>query len=397
MEQDLEFIRKNSLILLSGDCLKIRYSFLIIITMVLILSGGNVSTSVGTLSSQVEISVIVDIDAAPNDWASILYLLKHPAITVLGITVSCGVSYIDSGVINTLGILEHLGINDIPVAAGKETPLVVNHTFPTPWRDGSHNFYGLDLPTTSLQPSSMNASELIISLIEGSEANVTLITLGPLTNVAIALNTEPSIKSKIDEILIMGGAIDAQGNVGLESAIPNYVAEWNIWIDPHAADIVMKSGLPIRMITLDATNQVPRTQAFLDTLESVMTTPEAHLLFDMTTPGLYWWDPLTAVALTNPEVITLEERCIEIIVNLENHEGMTNSTDAGCANALVAVSADASLFEDLFIGYINDDLPSASTPTETTSEFPMDPLLLIAVGSGFVILVLVVFVAMKRR
>ncbi len=377
--------------------MKIRFLFFIVISF-LVISTGNVSLSVDNVSSQEEIRVIVDIDAAPNDWSAILYLLKHPAVTVLGITVSCGVSYVDTGVTNTLGILEHLGIDDIPVAAGKETPLIVNHTFPTPWRDGSYNFYGLDLPTTSLQPSSMNASELIISLIEGSEANVTLITLGTLTNVAIALNTELSIKSKIDEILIMGGAIDAPGNVGIESDIPNYVAEWNIWVDPHAADIVFKSGLPIQMVALDATNQVPRTQAFLDRLESVMTTPKAHLLFDMTTPGLYWWDPLTVVALTNPEVITFEVRCIEIVVDLENHEGMTNSTDAGCVNAQVAVSADSSLFEDLFIGYINDDLPTIpTTPTGHTTGVLLDPLLLVAVGSGCVILVLVVFVMVRKR
>jgi inosine-uridine nucleoside N-ribohydrolase len=365
---------------------------LILMTLVLILSTRSVSSSVGILSSQDEIKVIVDMDAAPDDWQSILYLLKHPSVTVIGIGVSCGVSYVDTGVTNTLGILEYLGKNDIPVAAGKETPLVVDHAFPTPWREASHNFYGLDLPTTTLTPSSLNASDLIISLIESTEGNVTLIALGPLTNIAIALDTEPSIESRIDEILLMGGAIDVPGNVGLESDIPNYVAEWNLWVDPHAADIVFKSGLPIRMNSLDATNQVPQTQAFLDRLGAVMSTTEALLLYDMITVGLYFWDQLTVVALTNPEVITLEEHCIEIVLDLENHEGMTNSTDAGCANALVAVSADASLFEDLFIGYINDDLP-----TSTRTDIPLDPLLLLVVGSGFVILLLVVFVVVKKR
>jgi pyrimidine-specific ribonucleoside hydrolase len=381
--------------------MKRRHSFVILITMVLVLSTGNVSVSNSISSSQEEIRIIVDMDAAPDDWAALLYLLKHPAVTVIGIGVSCGVSYVDTGVTNTLGILEHLEMDDIPVAAGKETPLEVDHAFPTPWRDGSCNYYELDLPTTSLQPSTMNASELIISLIESREANVTLIALGPLTNVAIALNAEPSIKSKIDEILLMGGAIDAPGNVGLESDIPNYVAEWNIWVDPHAADIVFKSGVPIRMNSLDATNQVPQTQAFLDRLEGVMTTAEALLLYDMTTPGLYFWDQLTVVTLTNPEVVTWETHCIEIVLDLENHEGQTNSTDAGCANALVGISADALLFEDLFIGYINDDLPATSPSTTPTNgpptNFQLDPILLLIVGGGVAVLVLVIMVAMKRR
>jgi pyrimidine-specific ribonucleoside hydrolase len=386
--------------------MKRKYPISFVIVLALILAVSNFPTSVGILSSQDEIKVIVDMDAAPDDWQAILYLLKHPDVTVIGIGVSCGVSYVDTGVTNTLGILEYLGIEDIPVAAGKETPLFVDHEFPTPWRGGSYNFYGLDLPTTTLQPSLLNASDLIISLIENSEDNVTLIALGPLTNIAIALDTEPSIKSKIDKILLMGGAIDVPGNVGLESDIPNYVAEWNLWVDPHAADIVFRSGLSILMVVLDATNQVPQTQAFLDRLGPIISTPEAQLLYNMTSPGLYFWDQLAVVTLTNPEVVTWEEHYIEIVVDLENHEGMTNSTDAGSANAVVAMSADASLFEDLFIGYINDDLPATTTtsttsptttPTGDTSPTPFEPLVLITVGSGIVIVIAIVLIALKRR
>ena len=85
-------------------------------------------------------------------------------------------------------------------------------------------------------------------------------------------------------------------------------------------------------------------------------------------------------------IVTFEEHCIEIVVDLENYEGMTNSTGASCSNAHVAISADASLFENLFIGYINDDLLTT-----------INPLLLVAVGGGLVVLVLVVLVVMKRR
>ncbi|MFW9795180.1 MAG: nucleoside hydrolase, partial [Candidatus Thorarchaeota archaeon] len=130
------------------------------------------------------------------------------------------------------------------------------------------------------------------------------------------------------------------------------------WVDPHAADVVFNSGLPIRMVGLDATNYVPQTQDFRDRLEGVMTTPEAYLFHDMIQVGIYFWDDLAAVSLTNPEVVTFEPHCIEIVLDVENHEGQTNSTNAGPPNALVAMSADASLFEYLIIGYINDELPS---------------------------------------
>ncbi len=344
---------------------------------------------------QEEIKVFVDMDAAPDDFSALMYLLSHSSVTVIGIGVSCGVSYVDHGVSNTLRILEYLGISNIPVAAGKYTPLVVDHAFPTPWREASNNSYGLDLPSTSQTPSEMNATELMISLIDGAQENVTIVSLGPLTNVASALEAQPSIKSKIDKIQIMGGAVEVAGNVGSESggAIPNYVAEWNMWVDPHAADIVFQSGVPITMVTLDATNHVPVTDDFKTRLESVMVTPEALLVYGATSVGLYFWDQLAVVSLTNPEVVTFEEHHIEIVVDLLNHEGQTNSTGAGSTNAIVAVNADADAFEDLFIGYINGDLPI----TPISNGIPIDQMLIYAVMGVIVVMAIGAVVFMRRK
>jgi pyrimidine-specific ribonucleoside hydrolase len=346
-----------------------------------------------------EIQVFVDFDAAPDDFRALLYLLVHPSIQVIGIGVSCGVSYVDHGVSNTLRVLEYLGIEDIPVAAGKLTPLIVDHAFPTPWRETSNYSYGVNLPPTSLLPSVLNASELMISLIEDSMENVTIVALGPLTNVAIALSARPSIATKIDRIHLMGGAVNVPGNVGPESGgtILNEVSEWNIWVDPHAADIVFQSGLPIMMVPLDATNQVPVTQEFKDRLESVMSTPEALLVYNWTNPGVYFWDTLTAVALMNPEIVTVETHCIDIVVDVIEHEGQTNSTETGCTNTMVAMDADADAFEDLFIGYINGDLPT--TPTEPTLPFgiPGFPLIAIVLGSMLALSVTILFRRQKTK
>jgi hypothetical protein len=108
------------------------------------------------------------------------------------------------------------------------------------------------------------------------------------------------------------------------------------------------------------------------------------------------WDQLAVVSLTNPEVVTWERHCIEIILDMENHEGQTNSTDTGCNNVDVAISADVELFEDLFVGYINDDLPT-STTTESGLDFLTNPYVLIIVGGGLVCFVLVVFVILRRK
>ncbi|MFW9795071.1 MAG: nucleoside hydrolase [Candidatus Thorarchaeota archaeon] len=239
----------------------------------------------------------------------------------------------------------------------------------------------------------------MISLIDGAQENVTIVSLGPLTNVASALEAQPSIKSKIDKIQIMGGAVEAAGNVGPESggAIPNYVAEWNMYVDPHAADIVFQSGVPITQVTLDATNNVPVTDDFKTRLEGVMVTPEARLVYNATTVGLYFWDQLAVVSLTNPEVVTFEEHHIEIVVDLLNHEGQTNSTGAGSVNAIVAVNADADAFEDLFIGYINGDLPTTSAPTTPTNGIPVDSILIYAAIAGVAVVAIGAVVCMRRK
>ena len=123
------------------------------------------------------IPVIIDSDGAPDDVYAILYLLNHPKISVQALTLSCGVGYVDESAQNFVELMSYLGYNDIPVAAGKETPLYVNHAFPTPWREGSYNFFGLDLPPSENLVSDLNASELIISLVHSSTEKITIVDL----------------------------------------------------------------------------------------------------------------------------------------------------------------------------------------------------------------------------
>jgi inosine-uridine nucleoside N-ribohydrolase len=334
------------------------------------------------------VSVIVDMDVDPSDTPALLYLLKHPFVSVRAVTVSCGITYIDEGVANVLQLLEHLGIQDIPVAGGKETPLAGDNAFPTAWRDGSYNFYGLDLPPSQLQPSALNASELIISVITSSTENITLVPLGPLTNIAIALQADPSIKEKIEGIHCMGGAVTVPGNVGYEyPPIPNYAAEWNIWVDPLAADIVFNSGVPITLIPLDATNEVPKNEAYRTRWENEMRTPEAEIVYAFLRPGMggYFWDQLAAVALTNPSVVTFEWHYISVLVDGGNESGWTQSLAFDPPNTKVAVDADAQLFEDIFITVLNYLEPPPVQPALVVITIAL------IIGIVLFILVLVIF------
>ncbi len=324
------------------------------------------SISTGIFNQELDtISVIIDSDGAPDDVYAILYLFKHPKISVRALTLSCGVSYVTEGAHNFVQLLSYLGYNDISVAAGKETPLHVNHTFPTSWRESSKDFYGLNLPSTENQVSDLNASELIISIVNSSTEKITIVALGPLTNVALAIQSDPSIIEKIKLVDIMGGAVNVPGNVGYESDIPNYEAEWNFYVDPHSADIVFRSEIPILLVPLDATNQVPITEEFKDKLGREKHTTEADIIHQFLTPGLYFWDILTAVALTDRDIVTIQEYHLEVVLDEKNREGEIIPIEEESFNAQVAIDANRTAFEVKFLEIIN---PITTTTEKSDSE-----------------------------
>lgn len=346
------------------------YLMLVIISLVSISVQVNSYSGLAISDEADPISVIIDTDVGQDDILAILYLIQEPSVSVKAITVSAGVSYVESGVNNILNMLDYLGIDDIPVAGGQDKSLNVNHTFPPNWRDGSNNFYGVNIPNTDMQAAELNASELIVSKIENYPYNYTIVALGPLTNIAQALISEPLIKTRIDSIHMMGGAVNVDGNVGHEyPAIPNFAAEWNFYVDPHAADIVFKSEIPISLVPLDATNDVPQTQEFLLEFQEANQTLFADFAIKFMNPGLYFWDPLTVVALVNPNVVTWEDYFIEIELELNNHEGQTISKDGMGSNAKVATSGNRELFEDTYIHVLNlNEVIISDTESSNTKE-----------------------------
>jgi inosine-uridine nucleoside N-ribohydrolase len=296
------------------------------------------------------IPVIIDTDLGFDDINAILYLLNHPDISIKAISVSCGLTEVEIGTRNLLRLLDHLGRRDIPVITGAKTPLSTNHTFPREWRERSNKFYNLNLPETDLKPAE---SEILVKEIKAETENITIIALGPLTNIAKLFQEEPSIKEKIAIIYIMGGAVNIPGNVGNEyPEIPNYKAEWNIYIDPHAADIILTSGILITLIPLNATNDVPMTEEFKVKLAKMKKTREAEIVSQFMTSGPYFWDELAVVVVTNPSVVSMEDHHIEVITEEGNSSGETVSKP-GKINAQVAVKADAQAFEIQFIKTIN--------------------------------------------
>ena len=172
------------------------------------------------------------------------------------------------GTRHALNLVALAGRPEIPVSCGRATPLKGGHNFPNVWRAQVDNLLGLTLPENSHEIATETAVELLTRIIQTSPRRVHLLVLGPLTNVGEALEGDPTLVENLARITVMGGAVQVPGNVGSSSRIENEVAEWNIYVDPHAAALVFNSGAPITLVPLDATNHVPVTRDFYQRLEN---------------------------------------------------------------------------------------------------------------------------------
>lgn len=301
--------------------------------------------------------VILDVDMAHEDMFSALFLLSHPNVDLRAITIAgTGEAHCEPGVQNVLGLIAASGKEDIPVACGREAPLAGDHEFPAEWRQAADDAYDVTLPTGGIA-SSLSASDLIIDIIRNSEEPITVVAVGPLTNIAEALQNEPEITVNIKEIYIMGGAVEVEGNVGNSGVeIQNKYAEWNIYIDPMAANIVFNSGIPIILVPLDATRDVPVTRNFYQALDEHRDTPSANLVYEMLTAnlgfidsgGFQFWDSLTAAIFTDPSLAQFEEMELTVLEEEGPESGRTTRASDG-AKVKVAMRADRERFEQILI------------------------------------------------
>ncbi|MBL8153261.1 MAG: nucleoside hydrolase [Anaerolineae bacterium] len=310
--------------------------------------------------------LIIDTDMAMDDWMGILYLLQRSDVQVLAVTVSgTGEAYCDPGVQNAMNLLALAGNPDIPVACGRETPLKGNNVFPQEWRDAVNVMYGHELPANPNTPVDLTAVELLQQTINDSPEKVTLLVLGPQTNIAEMIQAAPAVVERIAMIYAMGGAVDVPGNVNEGD---NTVAEWNAYVDPLALSQVIASGVPVTLIPLDATTQTPLNAKFYRALSADLTTPEAEFvqavlkdILPYMSYGYSFWDQLAAVTVTDERVVTIEERTISVITDDGTEFGRTQPDPNG-QPVRVAVGADAALFEQIFLNVLNGRAAEAAKP-----------------------------------
>jgi pyrimidine-specific ribonucleoside hydrolase len=323
--------------------------------------GKNLVPDPGMISTQMPQAVIFDTDMAHEDMFSALFLLSHPNVDVRAITVTgTGEAHCDPGVDHALGLVTLSGHATIPVSCGRETPLQGNHEFPAQWRQAVDNAYGVSIPAGGTA-SPLSAADLIVKTLQDSEEPVTIVAVGPLTNIAEALQKDPGITARIKEIYIMGGAVDVEGNVGNSGVgIQNKYAEWNIYIDPMAANIVFNSGAPITLVPLDATKDVPVTRNFYRALDQNRTTLEANLVYELLTAnldfvdsgGFQFWDSLTAALFTDPGIASFKEIQLSVVEEEGSESGRTKPAADG-VKIKVATSGDRDQFEQLFLTILN--------------------------------------------
>jgi pyrimidine-specific ribonucleoside hydrolase len=304
--------------------------------------------------------VIIDTDVASDDWMAILYLLRHPQVEVKGITVTgTGEAHSLPGAQTCLGLLALAGQPDVPVSYGTETPLRGNHAFPDIVRELMDKVLGFLLPQNPHPPLQQGAVQFLRESLLKSPEKVTILALGPLTNLAELFQADPGLVQRLEMIYVMGGALDVPGNL-FETATENTFAEWNIYCDPYAAKVVFHSGAPITLVPLDATNHVPATLEFYRRVEKDRHTPETEFLYQLMqrmldfipTGHMYHWDQLTAAILADESLATIEQRYLAIADEEGPQSGRTLESKDG-APIRVCTTIDTPRFETLFLDVLN--------------------------------------------
>jgi pyrimidine-specific ribonucleoside hydrolase len=204
--------------------------------------------------------VIIDTDPGVDDSFALLLAMRSPELKIEAITPVAGNVPLDLTLPNALRLVEIAGRTDIPVAAGARAPLM-RRLVTASYAHGENGLGGAVFPEPTTKPVSTPASELIRQIVRKYPGEVTLIPIGPLTNIATALNSDPELASMVRAVVMMGGSLSG-GNI-------TPAAEFNVYVDPEAARIVFQSGIPITMVGLDVTRKVTLTDEHVRLLEAM--------------------------------------------------------------------------------------------------------------------------------
>jgi inosine-uridine nucleoside N-ribohydrolase len=309
--------------------------------------------------------VIVDADFDHSDIAALLVMLHDPAIEIRAITIAgTGLVHCQAGRLVTRYLLDELGAADIPFGCGREAGGPDAHPFPDAWRVVADEAYGLDIAPSAEAGVPRDAAELIAETNDSSPSAPTVVTLGPLTNLEDAFAADPALADRIAGIHSMLGSVAAPGNVFVDGLDETDRLEWNAYADPSAVVAVFGTDVPISIVPLDATDDVPVPVDLPERLASDHQAGAADLMYELLVRnpdrmrvelGQQLWDELAALTLADPDLATWEEGPL-----LAGADGRLTRDEAG-RPVRFATTADRQAVEDaLLVGLRRG--PSRATP-----------------------------------
>jgi len=318
--------------------------------------------------------IIIDTDPGTDDALALMLALNSPELEVRAITVVPGNVTAAMGLDNALRMVSLANRCDIPVAAGAQHPLFQKLITAEFWH-GKNGLANVELPSSKCRVDPRFGPDLIIQLVHASPHQITLVPVGPLTNIALAVEKDPSIIPLVKEVILMGGSISG-GNV-------TAAAEANIYNDPEAAQIVFQAGWPLTMVGLEVGDKALFTQKYLDELRQthgpindfIVSVLKflAHLSATFGSPGSPMYDPSAVAVAIDSTLVKVQEMHVDVETRGEFTRGETvgsrhgevernvlhgdryiiEGVDKVTPNAKVCVDVDADRFLQLFVSRIH--------------------------------------------
>jgi len=319
--------------------------------------------------------IIIDTDPGTDDALALMLALNSPELDVRAITVVPGNVTAAMGLENALRMVSLANRCDIPVAAGAQHPLFQKLTTAEFWH-GKNGLGNVELPASKCKVDPRFGPDLIIQLVHASPHEITLVPVGPLTNIALAVEKDPSIVPLVKEVILMGGSISG-GNV-------TAAAEFNIYNDPEAAQTVFQAGWPLTMVGLEVGDKALFTHKYLDELGQThgpMNDFVASVLKFMVglaatfgSPGSPMYDPSAVAVAIDSSLVKVQEMHVDVETRGQFTRGETvgnrhgevernvlqgdryviEGVDKVTPNAKVCVDVDADRFLQLFVSRIRN-------------------------------------------
>ena len=258
--------------------------------------------------------IIIDTDPGVDDSMAILFAFNSPELEIVGLTSIFGNVHTEQGTQNALRLVEFAGQPAVPVAPGANVPLVIPLEYVADFVHGADGMGNTNPPPPQGHALDKPAAQFIAEMVMNNPGEITLVPLGPLTNLALALALEPRLVDHVAGVVLMGGAATVNGNV-------TPAAEANIIHDPHAADVVFTARWPVTMVGLDVTMKTIMSQDYLASLKASRT---GGFIYDISRfyqtfheqyglKGIHTHDPSAVAYLIDPSLFKTERGAVRVI------------------------------------------------------------------------------------